>query len=314
MDFSRFDDYLREVNSEIEGLLQGEPEKLYVAARHITLAGGKRIRPLLCFLSCEALNCAGENVIKTAAAIELIHTFTLIHDDIMDRDSLRRGVPSVHEEFGETTAILAGDLLFSKAFEMTDPRMVRILAHASAEICEGQEMDIEFERRKKVSESEYLEMVEKKTAVLLEVATKAGAILGKGSRKQISALAKFGLGLGMAFQIHDDVLEITADEGRFGKPLGSDIAGGKKSLVIIKAAEFLRDREKEEFIRILGNDRGADVQRAIELIKNSGALEYCMEREEDFIKGAIDSLGDLPETEAKKSLFDVADFVIRRDS
>jgi len=314
MDFSRFDNHFREVDSEIERLLSGEPEKLYKAARHITFAGGKRIRPLLCMLSCEALNCEKETAIKTAVAVELIHTFTLVHDDIMDRDSLRRGVPSVHEEFGETTAILAGDLLFSKVFEVSDTRAVGILAHAAAEICEGQEMDMEFENRNDVSESEYLKMIGKKTAMLLEAATKAGAILGNGDERQVSSLAKFGLSLGMAFQIHDDILGVTADEEKLGKPVGSDIIEGKKNLVMIKANELLQGDEREEFARILGNGNESGVQRAIELIKNSGALEYCMEKEKGFMDGAIDSLKDLPDTEAKKSLLELADFVIRRDS
>jgi len=314
MDFSRFDDYFKEVDSEIEKLLSGEPEKLYTAARHITFAGGKRIRPLLCMLSCEALGCDNDKAIKTAVAAELIHTFTLVHDDIMDKDKIRRGVPSVHEKFGETTAILAGDLLFSKVFEVSDTRAVGILAHAAAEICEGQEMDMEFEEREDVSESEYLKMIKKKTAVLLEAATKAGAILGNGSEEQISVLAKFGLSLGMAFQIHDDILGVTADEEKLGKPVGGDIVEGKKNLVMIKAKELLQGDEGEEFTRILGNGKESEVQRAIELIKNSGALEYCMEKEKGFMGDATDSLKDLPETEAKKSLLGIADFVIRRDS
>lgn len=314
MDFSRFDNHFREVDSEIENLLSGEPEKLYTAARHITFAGGKRIRPLLCMLSCEALNCEGNNAIKTAVAVELIHTFTLVHDDIMDRDKVRRGVPSVHEKFGETTAILAGDLLFSKVFEVSDTRAVGILAHAAAQICEGQEMDMEFEEREDVSESEYLKMIKKKTAVLLEAATKAGAILGNGDEEQVSALAKFGLSLGMAFQIHDDILGVTADEEKLGKPVGSDIVEGKKNLVMIKAKELLQGDEGDEFTRILGNGKESEVQRAIELIKNSGALEYCMEKEKGFRDDATNSLKDLPDTEAKKSLLELADFVIRRDS
>ena len=314
MDFSRFDDYFKAVDSEIEKLLSGEPEKLYKAARHITFAGGKRIRPLLCMLSCEALNCDKGNAVKTGAAIEMIHTFTLVHDDIMDRDKIRRGVPSVHEEFGETTAILAGDLLFSKVFEVSDTRVVGILAHAAAEICEGQEMDMEFENKNDVSESEYLKMIGKKTAVLLEAATKAGAILGDGGEEQISALAKFGLSLGMAFQIHDDILGVTADEEKLGKPVGSDIVEGKKNLVMIKAKELLQGDERDEFTRILGNGKESGVQRAIELIKNSGALEYCMEKEKGFMDDAINSLKDLPDTEAKKNLLELADFVIRRDS
>jgi len=316
MDFSKFDSYLEGINSELEKLLVREPESLYKAAGHITFAGGKRVRPILCLLSCEALNCERENAIKTAVAVELIHTFTLIHDDIMDRDDLRRGIPSVHKEFGEPTAILAGDLLFSKAFEICDPKTVKILANASSEICEGQELDMKFEQRGDVFESEYLEMIRKKTAVLFEAATKSGAILGNGSEEQISALAKFGLDLGMAFQIHDDILGVTAEEERLGKPVGSDIVGGKKNLVVIKAMELLKGEEKDRFMEILTKEEnlGSDIKEAIALVKNSSAIEYCMEKEKSFMEDSINSIKDLPETDAKKSLLEIAEFVIRRDS
>jgi len=316
MDFSEFEGYSRRVNSELEKLLVGEPEDLYRAARHITFAGGKRVRPLICLLSCEALNCDRNNAVRTAVAVELIHTFTLIHDDIMDRDDLRRGISSVHREFGEVTAILAGDLLFSKAFEVCDSRTVNILAIASSEICEGQELDMEFEQMNNISESEYLKMIRKKTAVLLEAATKSGAVLGNGTEDQIKALANFGLGLGMAFQIHDDILGVTAEKEKLGKPVGSDIAKGKKNLVMIKAIELLKGEEKDRFMDILTRKENSEseIWEAISTVKNSGAIEYCREKGKSFMENSTKALKNLPETDARKSLLEIAEFVIRRDS
>ncbi|RLI93501.1 MAG: polyprenyl synthetase family protein, partial [Candidatus Altiarchaeales archaeon] len=175
MNFSRFQPLIDEVNGRINEILIGRPENLYNASKHIIIAGGKRIRPLICILACRAVGGDDRDVIETAAAIELIHTFTLIHDDIMDEDEFRRGIKSVHEIYGHSTAILAGDLLFSNAFRICHRDVFKILADASAMICEGQEMDISFEKRTDVKEDEYMEMIRKKTAVLLETAAKVGA-------------------------------------------------------------------------------------------------------------------------------------------
>ncbi|HIE33656.1 MAG TPA: polyprenyl synthetase family protein, partial [Candidatus Altiarchaeales archaeon] len=189
MDFKIFSERIGKVNNRIDEILVGKPETLYGAARHLSSAGGKRIRPLLCLLSCESVGGNPDNAIDTAVSMELIHTFTLIHDDIMDNDELRRGIPSVHVKFGESTAILAGDLLFSKAFELCGERAVKILARASSEICEGQEMDMSFEKINSLSENEYLEMIIKKTAKLFEASTWSGAVVGNGSNEEIENLA-----------------------------------------------------------------------------------------------------------------------------
>jgi len=228
----------RAVNLEVQKTLIGKPEPIYAASRHLCLAGGKMVRPLLCMISCEAAGGKRMAAAKTAAAIELIHTFTLIHDDIMDEDDMRRGQPSVHKLYGIPTAILAGDLLFSKAFEICDRRTFRLLARATGEICEGQELDISFEKRTDVTEDEYMEMIRKKTAVLLEAACEAGAVVGDGTCEEIETLASFGLFIGIAFQIQDDILGVTADEEKIlrmdkrtidstGQFLGRDTKSGR---------------------------------------------------------------------------------------
>jgi geranylgeranyl diphosphate synthase type I len=315
MDFTRFDERLGSVQQEIDKTLAGDPPRLYSACKHITGAGGKRIRPLICLLSCEAVGGATADAVKTAAALELVHTFTLIHDDIMDCDDLRRGKPSVHVVYGTATAILAGDLLFSKAFELCDAPAFRILARAASEICEGQEMDMSFEKANGVSEEEYLEMIRRKTAVLLEAAAESGALLGKAGRDQVTALSDYGRCLGLAFQIHDDVLDLTADEKKLGKPVGSDIVEGKRSLIVIKALKELRGEKRDELLRILDKRKNTqkEVDRAIGLLTECGAVDYCKKKAKALSEGAKDSLSVLPKSPAKDSLLELADFVVARE-
>jgi geranylgeranyl diphosphate synthase type I len=305
----------RAVNLEVQKTLVGKPDRIYAASKHLCLAGGKMVRPLLCMLSCEAVGGKRMNVAKTGAAIELIHTFTLIHDDIMDADDLRRGQPSVHKLYGVPTAILAGDLLFSKAFEICDRRAFRLLARATGEICEGQELDISFEKRTDVTEDEYMEMIRKKTAVLLEAACEAGAVVGGGTDQQIEALASFGLSIGLAFQIQDDILGLTADEEKLGKRVGNDIVKGKKNLITIKALETLKETEKKELLTILAkkNNTDAEINKAIQLFTDSGSIDYCKKKARDYIKRSDASLHELKDSVARKELRLIADYVVKRD-
>ena len=311
----KFDEERALVNLEIQKTLVGKPERLYSAARHLCLAGGKMVRPMLCLLSCRAVGGSTDKAIRTGAAVEVIHTFTLIHDDIMDNDVMRRGKPSVHEIYGLPTAILAGDLLYSKAFELCDPRTVHILAKATSEICEGQDLDMSFEERTDVSEADYMDMIEKKTAVLLRAAAESGAVIGGATEKQAKSFASYGLNLGLAFQMQDDILGVTADEEKLGKPVGSDIVEGKKSLIAIKAIEKLPAAEKKELLKILhkkGNSE-TEIKRAVKLFHESGAIDYCRKKAEEYVKTAKDSLKDLPKTESRDDLYAIADYVVKRE-
>jgi len=312
MDFSKYTDLIKEINSIIDNALQGEPKILYDAAKHIIQPGGKRIRPLLCVLSCRAVNGKDKDALKTAAAIELIHTFTLIHDDIMDRDDFRRGVLAVHKAYDEPTAILAGDLLFSKAFELSDERVFRILAEATVKICEGQLLDMVFEKRTDVSIDEYLEMIKKKTAVLLMAATKSGAILGNGSTNEIKALSNFGFNLGLAFQIQDDLLGLLGDEEKLGKPVGSDIAEGKKNVIIIK---ILESSKREELLKLINRENitKEDIEKVIKLAEETGAISFAKSLANKYASLAIKELSQIRDSDAKHELREIAEFVVSRD-
>lgn len=300
------DQGLRElIDRRINECLVGVHPTLQRASKHLIDAGGKRIRPLICLLACEAVGGNAADILDTAVAVELVHTFTLIHDDFMDEDEVRRGVRTVHVVYGNPTAILAGDLLFSKAFELCDPRVTRTLAFAASEICEGQQLDLEFERLDWVDERAYFEMISKKTASLFKASAVMGSTLGNGSCEAVSALGDYGHYLGLAFQIRDDALSIVGDE-RFGKRIGNDLARGKKSLPVIKAISALGWEEREELRRLL---KQREVEKAIELVKSCGAIEACAKEAKGFVEKAIQALeGVRLKGPAKSSLIELAEF------
>jgi len=234
--------YLEQTTNKVDSLILqhfgSARDDLAKASAHLLLAGGKRLRPALLLLAAEAVNKgSSSNVMPAALALELTHSFTLIHDDIMDGDSVRRGVPTVHTRWDEPTAILAGDVLFASAFEFicnattSDDAKVRatsVLARTCVEICEGQHMDMSFERRDDVSEDDYYKLVEKKTGALYAAAAEIGSILAQGKPSYTDALSHFGQGIGMAFQIQDDLIDLLAPPEVSGKDQGSDLRKGKR--------------------------------------------------------------------------------------
>ncbi|MEM2878701.1 MAG: polyprenyl synthetase family protein [Candidatus Hadarchaeales archaeon] len=303
-----------------------KPDTLARAARHLIEAGGKRLRPCLVLAACEAVGGKPGDALESAAAIEMLHNFTLIHDDIMDRDELRRNVKTVHTIWGEPMAIIAGDALFARVFEaaaenarrlgLDGARTVELLSafsRASFEVCRGQAMDMLFEGRKDVVEKEYMEMVSKKTGALTEASARVGAILGGGSRNQVDSLSSYGRQIGIAFQIQDDVLGIIGKEEKFGKPIGSDIQEGKMTLLVIRALSV--SDEKKEILRVLGNKNASreEILRTMRLIRDSGAVDYAFDTAKKIVASAKKELDTLPDTEAREFLLHLADFVIRRD-
>lgn len=312
-------------DKELEKFLRdGSPERLYNATRHLPLAGGKRLRPILSMLSCEAVNGNIVDVIPLAIAIELIHNFTLVHDDIMDNSKLRRNLPSVHVKYGEPTAIMAGDLLFTKAFEAMHNLQVELsvfknveygLIDCVREICEGQQLDIEFENCKIVSEEQYLNMILKKTAVLFMYSSEAGGIIGGATTEQANALSEYGKFLGLGFQIHDDYLDMSSEESILGKDIGNDIRNGKKTLIAVHAMTHATGNDKKILHKIFG-DRNAldkDIQEVYNLFKKLKSIDYARHKAEEYCDKAKNVLKILPETEAKQVLLELADYSISRE-
>lgn len=305
-----------------------EPEILARATRHLLEAGGKRLRPCLALTACEAVGGKAEDALEAAAAIELLHNFTLIHDDIMDQDEFRRNVKTVHVLLGVPVAVIAGDALFAKVFEalaanakrlgLEGARVVELfdaVSKASFEICQGQVLDMLFEGRADVSEAEYMRMVSGKTGALLEASMKVGALLGKGEPEQVRALAEYGRLIGLAFQMRDDVLGVAGEQEKFGKPIGSDVREGKQTLIVVRALATAPQEDKSTLLRALGKQdlSKAELKVAIDVLKRAGAIDYVAERARELIAQAKSKLKALPESRAREILSELADFTIKRD-
>ncbi len=323
--------YLSKIASLVDGYIyatvKGEPKELYDAALHLIKAGGKRLRPAIVVAVAQALGEPVDKALPFAAAVELVHNFTLIHDDIMDRDEFRRGVPTVHKLWGEPLAITAGDLLFAKAFEaLSDAlergvpaervsRATRILAHATAVIAEGQAMDLMFEEEEEVGIDEYLVMIYKKTGALFEASAVLGGLAATDEEYVLEELANFGRSLGIAFQIRDDILGIAGKEEELGKPVYSDIREGKKTLPIIYALKQLEGEAREKLMMVLGKRDASrsELEEAAKLIESSGAIEYAEGKAREYVDKAIAALrAALPDNDYRRILEELAKFVATR--
>jgi len=228
------------------------PKELYQPIKYIMSLGGKRLRPLLTIMSYSLFEDDVESIIKQALAVEVFHNFTLMHDDIMDAAPLRRGKPTVHEKWNNNTAILSGDVMLVKAYEMlihTNGYQAEILAkfnQCATDVCEGQQLDMVFENRKTVAVEEYIHMIRLKTAALLGFSLELGGILADTSEKNKAALKSFGENIGIGFQLKDDLLDVYADKDKFGKQVGGDIIANKKTFLLISALNKAKGKQKKE--------------------------------------------------------------------
>ncbi|PKL66118.1 MAG: phosphoesterase [Methanomicrobiales archaeon HGW-Methanomicrobiales-3] len=313
--------YLESVAKTIDHMIDryfvDKTGELNKASAHLLAAGGKRLRPAVVMLAADAVRPgSSDDILQAALALEVTHTFTLVHDDIMDDDKLRRGVQTVHTKWDMPTGILAGDVLYARAFEhicmttATDAAKVRavtMLAKACAEICEGQHMDMSFEHRTDVSEGEYLEMVRKKTGVLYAAAAGIGAVLGGGNGVQVKALYNFGLNTGVAFQIQDDLIDLLTPSEKSGKDQASDLREGKQTLLMIKAREKGLDLKKYQ--RDLSP---ADIEAAIRELTAAGVIDDVKQVAADLVSASNKHLSVLPESKERQLLMDVGEFFVTR--
>ena len=306
------------VTATIEKLLPVmHPRGLYEASRHLVDSGGKRLRPSMLLLAAEAAGGEALALAPAAVSIELVHNFTLIHDDIMDNADVRRGRPAVHKIWGQSGAILAGDTLYSKAFQvlgMTAASPERILgamnmlSRTCTAICEGQWLDMEFESKDRVTENEYMEMIEKKTGVLYGASAGMGGLLAGASPEVVRALDEFGRLTGMGFQLQDDVIDLLTPEEVSGKRQGGDLIEGKKTLIMIHA--FANDVVVPVFSK---KDASAEeIFRSISILEGSGSIEYARSRAEEMVAQGKRALDVLPPSLAKETLLELADYMIRR--
>ncbi|WP_339102999.1 geranylfarnesyl diphosphate synthase [Haloterrigena salinisoli] len=313
------------------------PERLYEASRYLLDAGGKRLRPTVLLTAAESLldveplstdyrefpTLSGStiDIMDAAVSVEVIQSFTLIHDDIMDDDDLRRGVPAVHKEYDLETAILAGDTLYSKAFEIMletgakpdrSVEALNVLATTCTKICEGQSLDVTFEERQDVSPDEYLEMVEQKTAVLYAASACLPAVLLEADEETVDALYGYGLDIGRAFQIQDDVLDLTVPSEKLGKQRGSDLVENKQTLITVHArdqgvdVDNLVDTDDVEAV----TER--EIDEAVAELEAAGSIEYANTTAQDLVAQGKERLEVLPDNEARELLRDLADYLIER--
>jgi geranylgeranyl diphosphate synthase type I len=265
--------------------------------------------------------------IPFAASLEILHNFTLVHDDVMDNDDLRRGKPTVHKKFGEPMAILAGDLLFAKVYQtvldhapphMTSDEVVTSLAKMTDAIillCEGQALDISYPQAMDVTEKDYIDMIGGKTSALFMACAEVGAIAGGAPRAQVTALGKFAWDAGLAFQIVDDILGITADEEKLGKPVGSDIREGKKTLIMIHALANANDKQMMVLKKAVGvsNASKESIDAVVKILEEIGSIQYAVDKTEKYTASAFKSIKDIPEGPSKQDLIDLVNYFVQRD-
>src|SRR6476620_7776795 len=244
-----------------------EPASLYEPNRYFLKLGGKRVRPVLCLMGNELFGDISQDAMHAATAIELFHNFTLIHDDIMDKAPLRRGNETVHEKFGESTALLAGDVMLVAAYEYLNrisanysSLIISLFNKTAREVCEGQQLDMDFEKRNDVGYEEYLNMINLKTSVLLAASLKMGTILGGALERNQNLIYEFGRKLGLAFQVQDDYLDAFGDPEKFGKQVGGDIKANKKTFLLIHALEAASGDQKKALLELLHSDGATKVE------------------------------------------------------
>jgi len=299
-----------------------EPGSLYNSAHYILNLGGKRIRPVMCLMGNELFNEINTDVYNVATAIELFHNFTLIHDDIMDRAPLRRGVQTVHAKFGESTALLSGDVMLVIAYEYLNkikPHYLRevlsIFNKTAIQVCEGQQLDMDFEQKEMVNFEEYLNMVTLKTSIALAASLKIGALMGGAGLGNQQHLFEFGKNLGIAFQVQDDYLDAFGDPEKFGKQTGGDILANKKTFLLIHAMEVATGEQNAELKNLLQNNSADKIGKVLEIFKECNVDEWAQQLKEKYLQTAFNHLEEIAVlSERKKPLRELAQYLIQREN
>jgi len=298
-----------------------QPESLYRPAEYFLGLGGKRVRPVCCLMGNELFDEILPDTWQVATAIELFHNFTLIHDDIMDKAPLRRGLETVHIKYGEPTALLAGDVMLVVAYDYLNKvksphyhRLVSLFNTTAKEVCEGQQLDMDFEKQDTVSLDAYLHMIELKTSVLLAASLKLGAILGGAGEGNLHHIYEFGKNLGIAFQVQDDYLDCFGDPSKFGKQVGGDILSNKKTFLLIRALETAQGKDQQDLQALLQSNPPDKVQQVLRIYKNTGVDQWAMQLKNQFMEKALQHLEDIAVlSKRKEPLRQLAHFLVQRD-
>jgi len=299
-----------------------EPAKLYQAAQYVLGIGGKRVRPACVLMTNELFAEINEDTFHVAMAVELFHNFTLVHDDIMDKAPIRRGLPTVHEKFGESTAILAGDVLFAQAYDylmrikpvFLQP-VLRIFIKTAKEVCEGQQLDMDFEQKSDINMDEYVQMITLKTSVLLAASMQLGAILGGAGAGNQDQLYEFGKYLGIAFQVQDDYLDTFGDPQKFGKQIGGDILCNKKTFLWLYAMEVASAGQKDQLLELSKNDDPKKVEKVTAIYKMCEVDAWATSLKKKYLEKALFHLDEVAVQKVyKEELNKIALHLMQRES
>jgi len=298
-----------------------EPQKLYDASQYLLTAKGKRIRPVMCLMGNELFDEIKEDAYHVATAIELFHNFTLVHDDIMDKAPLRRGLQTVHTKFGEPTALLAGDVMLVAAYEYLNKISVEymhpvlnLFNTTAKKVCEGQQLDMNFEQDGDVDFDDYVRMIGLKTSVLLATSLQLGAILGGAGIGNQEHIYQFGKNLGIAFQIQDDYLDAFGDPEKFGKKSGGDIMANKKTFLWLQAMKVATPDQRKELNHLLAIDSEDKIQPVLNIYKSCNVDEWAKELKQKYFSFALEHLEEIAvRSVRKKPLEELAEFLMERD-
>ena len=301
-----------------------EQDTMQTAMKYVLESGGKRLRATLPVLVGQALGTTHSSHYDVGAAIEIIHNFTLVHDDIMDDDSIRRGRPSLHIAYDIPTAINAGDAMLAVSFELlsasddipagTLRRLVQTIGKMVRKVAEGQQLDIDHEGRDDLSEADYLRMIEGKTAIMFETCARCGAILSAADEETVALLSEWGLALGLCFQLVDDLIDVVCDTETLGKPAGSDVLQGKRTLMVIHALNSPDSESRDALLKVLGAKQAAeeDLAAGLEALEHLGSIEYSMALARRNQQVALDVLARLESNPALDVLEALTNYHISR--
>lgn len=295
---------------------------LYDPAQYILQLGGKRVRPVSVLMGNELFDEITADAYELAIAIELFHNFTLIHDDIMDKAPVRRGLATVHTKFGESTALLAGDVMLVKCYDYLNKlkspsfhKILHIFNHTAAQVCEGQQLDMDFEKRETVSLNEYVNMITLKTSVLLAASLQLGSILGGTTERNQHHIYEFGKNLGIAFQVQDDYLDAFGNPEKFGKQVGGDIIANKKTFLMIRTMEVADDVSKKELLQLMKDNPVDKVEKVLAIFKKCDVDTWANEIKEKYLQTALHHLEEMAVTAKRKEpLKQLALFLIERQN
>ena len=311
-----------DINKEILNLdWKREPYGLYEPIEYTLAAGGKRVRPQLAMIASQLFGGKDEEVLPAALALEVFHNFTLLHDDVMDKADVRRGRPTVHVKWNENTAILSGDQMLIEAYKLLSgvpadklPKVLQLFNKMATEICEGQQYDVDFESQEQVAIEEYLKMIRLKTSVLLANALQTGAYIAGADERAQEVLYKFGIHIGLAFQIQDDILDVWGDPKTFGKAIGGDISCNKKTFVYLEAMRLLGDEARpateakslEKWYSQVLEDNTEKIAAVKEIFEQLDVRTACEKVVEDYTRKALALLEQLPQNESTEQLRQLA--------